>query len=297
MDGAADNSLNSKRRRVGLLAGAGRFPISFAEAARAQGHQVYGVGVMGMAPPELRSICHSYVEAPLARVGRAISLFKKARIDRVVMAGKIEKTVLFQPFRILRLMPDWRTIHMWLCYAKRDRKDDTLLLAVIREFERDQIYFDSALDYCPELLVKHGFLTKRKPTESQWRDIRFGWELAKEMGRLDVGQSVIVHDMAVIAVEAIEGTDRAIRRSAELCRRGGFTVVKAAKPKQDMRFDVPTIGLQTIKTMHESGGRVLAIESDKTIILDEPEVIELADKLGIAIVAVSAVELEMRVAG
>ena len=145
--------------------------------------------------------------------------------------------------------------------------------------------------------MKHGFLTKRKPSDAQWRDIRFGWELAKEMGRLDVGQSVIVHDMAVIAVEAIEGTDRAIRRSAELCRRGGFTVVKVAKPKQDMRFDVPTIGLQTIKTMHESGGRVLAIESDMTIILDEPDVIELADKLGIAIVAVSAVELEMRVAG
>lgn len=297
MDGATDKTLKMGGRRVGLLAGAGRFPISFAEAAREQGHHVYGVGVMGMAAPELRSICHSYVEAPLARIGRAINLFKKARIDRVVMAGKIEKTVLFQPFRILRLMPDWRTIHMWLVYARRDRKDDTLLLAVIREFERDQIFFDSALDYCPELLVKHGFLTKRKPTESQWRDIRFGWELAKEMGRLDIGQSVIVHDMAVIAVEAIEGTDRAIRRSAELCRRGGFTVVKAAKPKQDMRFDVPTIGVQTIKTMHESGGRVLAIESDKTIILDEPEVIELADKLGIAIVAVSAVELEMRAAG
>ena len=283
-------------RRVGLLAGAGRFPISFEEAARKQGHQVYGVGVMGMAAPELRAVCHSYVEAPLARIGRAISLFKKARINRVVMAGKVEKTVLFQPFRMLRLLPDWRTIHMWLCYARRDRKDDTLLLAVIREFERDNIFFDSALDYCPELLVNHGFLTKRKPTETQWRDIHFGWELAKEMGRLDVGQSVVVNDMAVIAVEAIEGTDRAIRRSAELCRRGGFTVVKVAKPQQDMRFDVPTIGAQTIRTMHESGGRVLAIESGKTIILDEAEVIELADKLGIAVVAVSAVELEMRAA-
>lgn len=297
MDGAGLSLTKTGGRRVGLLAGAGRFPISFAEAARKQGHHVYCVGVMGMAPPELRDICYSYVEAPLARIGRAITLFKKARINRVVMAGKIEKTILFQPFRILRLLPDWRTIHMWLCYARRDRKDDTLLLAVIREFERDQIFFDSALDYCPELLVNHGFLTKRKPTESQWRDIHFGWELAKEMGRLDVGQSVVVHDMAVIAVEAIEGTDRAIRRSAELCRRGGFTVVKVAKPQQDMRFDVPTIGVQTIRTMHESGGRVLAIESGKTIILDEPEVVELADKLGIAVVAVSAVELEMRAAG
>ena len=160
--------------RVGLLAGAGRFPLAFAQAARRQGHFVYCVGVMGMAPPELQDICHSYAETPLARIGRAIRLFQRARIDRVVMAGKIEKTVLFQPFRVLRLLPDWRTIHMWYRYATRDRKDDTLLLAVIREFARDNIHFDSALDYCPELLVKHGFLTRRKPTEAQWRDIRFG---------------------------------------------------------------------------------------------------------------------------
>src|ERR1700731_233619 len=124
MDGAGSKPTKFTGRRVGLLAGAGRFPISFAETARKQGHQVYGVGVMGMADPELRPICHSYVEAPLARIGRAITLFKKARINRVVMAGKIEKTVLFQPFRMLRLLPDWRTIHMWLHYARRDRKDD-----------------------------------------------------------------------------------------------------------------------------------------------------------------------------
>ncbi len=285
-------------RRVGLLAGAGRFPLAFAEAAKAQGLQVYCVGVNGMADEEqLREVCYSYAETPLARLGRAIRLFKRARIDRVVMAGKIEKTVLFQPFRMLRLLPDWRTLHMWYRYATRDRKDDTLLLAVIREFERDNIYFDSALDYCPELLVKHGFLTRRKPTDAQWRDIRFGWDLAKEMGRLDVGQSVVINDLAVIAVEAIEGTDRTIRRAGELCRRGGFTVVKVAKPQQDMRFDVPTIGAQTIKTLQEAGGRVLAIESNKTIMLDQKDVIDLADRLGIAVVAINAEELELRLAG
>lgn len=296
MDETTAYTIPMTGRRVGLLAGAGRFPLAFAEAARRQGHHVYGIGIMGMAPPELAELCHSYSESPLARIGRAIRLFKRARVDRVVMAGKIEKTVLFQPFRIFRLLPDWRTLHMWYRYATRDHKDDSLLLAVIREFARDDIHFDSALDYCPELLVKHGFLTRRKPTEAQWRDIRFGWDLAKEMGRLDVGQSVIVNDLAVIAVEAIEGTDRAIRRAGELCRRGGFTVVKVAKPQQDMRFDVPTIGAQTIKTLQESGGRVLAIESSKTIMLDQQEVIDLADRLGIAIVAINAEELEMRIA-
>jgi DUF1009 family protein len=278
-------------RRIGLLAGAGRFPILFAEAARRQGREVIGQGIDGMASDELRSLCTHYYCLPLARIGKAIRNFRRHGVARAVMAGKIEKTVLFQPWRILRLLPDWRTLHMWFGYAARDRKDDTLLLAVIREFERDRIYFDSALDFCPELLVTHGRLTRNKPSAAQWRDIRFGWELAKEMGRLDVGQSVCVHDCAVLAVEAIEGTDRCIRRAGELCRRGGFTVVKVAKPQQDMRFDVPTIGISTIETLHAAGGKLLAVEADKTILLDEPEVIALADRLGIAIVSVTAEEL------
>jgi len=283
-------------QRIGLLAGAGRFPIAFAEAARRQGHSVFAVGALGMASDELRAYCDYYTTTSVGRIGRAIRLFKRARIEQVVMAGKIDKTVLFQPFRWIRHFPDWRTIHMILRYARENRKDDTLLLAVIREFERDNIHFDTALKYCPELLVKHGFLTRRKPTPSQWRDIRFGWEIAKELGRLDVGQTVIVNDMAVIALEAIEGTDAAIRRAGGLCRRGGFTVVKVAKPQQDMRFDVPTIGVETIQTMREAGARVLAVESELTIMLDQSDVIELADRLGIAIVSLKAEEVKLQLA-
>lgn len=270
--------------------------MAFAEAARNQGHSVFCLGVAGMAPPTLREICDDYVSLPLAKIGKAIRTLRRASVDKVVMAGKIEKTVLFHPLRILKLMPDWRTIHMWYRYARENKKDDTILLAVIREFERDNIHFESALDYCPELLVNHGFLTRRKPTRSQWKDIKFGWEMAKEMGRLDVGQTVIVNDTAVIAVEAIEGTDAAIRRAGSLCKRGGFTVVKVAKPQQDMRFDVPTIGMQTLQTMHESGARVLAVESDKTILLDREEVIGLADKFGISIVSLNAEESQLRLA-
>ncbi|MDA1016194.1 MAG: UDP-2,3-diacylglucosamine diphosphatase LpxI [Planctomycetota bacterium] len=283
-------------RRIGLIACAGRFPIAFARAAQNQGHSVFCLGAYGMADPELRDICDDFVVQPLAKLGRAIRTFKRANIDRVIMAGKIEKTMLFHPLRMLKMMPDFRALHMWYCYAKENKSDDTILLAVIREFERDGIHFDSALDYCPELLVNHGFLTRRKPNRSQWKDIKFGWEMAKEMGRLDVGQTVIVNETAVIAVEAIEGTDAAIRRAGTLCRRGGFTVVKVAKPQQDMRFDVPTIGLQTIQTMSEAGGRVLAIESDKTILLDRDEVIALADKFGVAIVSLNAEESQLRIA-
>jgi len=287
---------NRRPQQVGLLAGSGRFPFVFAEAARAQGHSVYCLGVLGMVSDELADHCDDFVAAPITKMGKAIRIFKREQIDNVVMAGKIDKTILFDPFRFFRHLPDWRSIHMWCRYARENKKDDTLLLAVIREFARDNIKFQSALEFCPEILVNHGFLTKRKPSPAQWRDIKFGWEMAKEIGRLDIGQTVVINNTAVIAVEAIEGTDKAIARAGDLCKRGGFTVVKVAKPQQDMRFDVPTIGIDTIQTMREAGGRVLAIESEKTIVLDEPDVVALADKLGIAIVALNAEELRLRLA-
>ncbi len=281
--------------RIGLLAGWGRFPIVFAEEARKQGYSVYCSAISGMADDDMGEYCDKVQFTPLARIGSAIRFFRKNRVDRVVMAGKVNKQVLFDPWRLFRLLPDLRTIHMWLRYAT-NKADDTLLLAVIREFERDGIHFESALTFCPELLVKHGFLTKRQPSASQWKDIRFGWDLAKEMGRLDIGQTVIVQDTAVIAVEAIEGTDQCIRRAGTLCKRGNLVVIKVAKPRQDMRFDVPTVGVQTLQTMQEAGARVLAIESGMTILLDEPEVLAMAERLGIAIVSLKSEEIQLRVA-
>ena len=280
---------------LGLIAGSGRFPIVFAQAARRQGQRIFCIGIEGMASDELADHCDDFTTARLARIGRGIRLFRRAGVQKIVLAGKIEKVVLVRPYLFWRVLPDWRTLHMWFRYATRDRRDDTLTLAVIREFERDQLMFDSALNYCSELLVNHGFLTRKKPTPAQWKDINFGWELAKEMGRLDVGQSVAVREMAALAIEAIEGTDHCIRRAGELCHKGGFTVVKVAKPQQDMRFDVPTIGIQTIHTMHESGAKVLAVESEKTIILDEEAVVRLADQFGIAIVALNAQEMQLRI--
>jgi UDP-2,3-diacylglucosamine hydrolase len=283
------------RERIGLLAGWGRFPIVFAEEARQQGYSVYCSAIAGMADDGMSRYCDKVQYTPLARLGSAIRFFRKHRVDRVVMAGKVNKQVLFDPWRLFRLLPDMRTLHMWYRYATT-KADDSLLLAVIREFERDGIHFESALTFCPELLVKHGFLTKRQPTASQWKDIRFGWDLAKEMGRLDIGQTVIVQDTAVIAVEAIEGTDQCIRRAGTLCKRGNLVVIKVAKPRQDMRFDVPTVGVQTLHTMQEAGARVLAIESGMTILLDEPEVLALAERLGIAIVSLKSEEVQLRVA-
>jgi DUF1009 family protein len=270
---------------VGLLAGAGRFPIVFAEKARQNGLRVVCVGVRHSASPELIGLAHRFYWTRVAQLGRVIRCFKREGVHQAVMAGKIQKSVVHTPWRVFQLLPDWRMIRFWYSQSRKDNRDDNLLLGLIGEFARDGIQFESALDLCPELLVKTGILTRRLPTSTETQDIEFGWELAKEMGRLDIGQSVAVKEGTVLAVEAIEGTDRAIVRAGELCRSGGFTVVKVAKPQQDMRFDVPTVGCATIESMRQAGGRVLAIEAGKTILLDETETLALANRYGMTIVA------------
>lgn len=271
---------------IGLLAGSGRFPILFAEAARRQGLKVACVGIRYEASEELRDLCDSFEWVGISKLGRMIRTFRRFGSRRIVMAGKVTKSVMYTPFRFVQLMPDARMVHMWYRTCRADKRDDSILLAVIAEFERDGMSFASALDYCPELLVNQGILTRRKPSAGEWNDIDFGWNLAKEMGRLDVGQSVAVKERAALAVEAIEGTDRCIERAGLLCRSGGWTLVKVAKPQQDMRFDVPTIGITTVENLHRAGARVLAIEAGMTIVIDQPDVIALADRYGLTIVAV-----------
>ncbi len=273
------------RRPIGLLAGRGRFPIVFAQKTRELGIPTVCVGVRHEASPELKDLVDRFYWSGLARIGRTIRCFQREGVEQLVMAGKVTKSVLFHPWRILSLLPDWRTVRFWYRRRRPDNRDDTLLLTLIDEFASEGLHFSSALDLCPELLVRPGILTRRKPTTREEADIAFGWGLAKEMGRLDIGQSVAVKERAVLAVEAIEGTDRAIARAGELCRAGEFVVVKVSKPQQDMRFDVPTVGRTTIETMHRAGGRVLAVESGRTIFLDEAETIGLADRYGITIVS------------
>jgi hypothetical protein len=188
-------------------------------------------------------------------------------------------------------LPDWRSIRTFYPHflaMHKDRRDDTLLGAIVEAFGADGITLGPATDYAPELLVKPGCLTDRRPSAAQETDIQFGWRLAKEMGRLDVGQSVAVKDRAALAVEAIEGTDACIQRAGTLCRAGGFTVVKVAKPQQDMRFDVPTIGLGTLDAMVAAGARVLAVEAGRTIMIDQAEVIAQANRHKLIVVALGA---------
>jgi DUF1009 family protein len=283
------SSIHSPRSTtpVGLLAGSGRFPILFAEKARRLGLPVVCVGIRGEASPELRGLVHRFYWAGVARLGRMIRCFRRDGVRQAVMAGKVHKVSLFVPWLLLQHLPDWRSISFVFRRPQRKHNtDDALLLGIIDEFARDGITVVSALDLCPELLVKAGILTHRRPSAREETDIEFGWELAKEMGRLDVGQSVVVKNRAVLAVEAIEGTDQAILRAGQLCRAGGFVVVKVAKPQQDMRFDVPTVGTTTVESLHRAGGRVLAIEADKTILIDAEETLALANRYGLSIVSV-----------
>jgi UDP-2,3-diacylglucosamine hydrolase len=278
-------------RQVGLLAGSGRFPILFAEAARRQGLRVACVGIRYEATEALGDLCESFQLAGVTKLGAMIRAFRRQGVKRVVMAGKVTKSVMYTPWRFVQLWPDSRFLRMWYVRLSKDKRDDSILLGVIAEFERDGITFASALDYCPELLVSAGVLTRRRPTAAERRDIDFGWQLAKEMGRLDVGQSVAVKELAALAVEAIEGTDRCIERAGQLCRAGGWTLVKVAKPQQDMRFDVPTVGTSTIENLRSAGARVLAIEAGKTIVVDQAEVVDLADRYGLTIVALRPEEI------
>lgn len=272
-------------RPIGLLACAGRLPIAFAEKARASGVPVVCLGVAGMADPALKKLCHEFHWLRRLSLGFTVRTFRRGGVERWAMAGKFHKHKLYHPGRWFMFLPDWRMVRFYFFRKRRANNDDSLMLGLIDEFRAHGLDCVSPLDLVPELLVREGVLTRRKPTAAEEKDIAFGWGLAREMGRLDVGQSVMVRERAVLAVEAIEGTDRAIERAGELCSRSGFVVVKVAKPRQDRRFDVPTVGTQTIETMHRAGARVLAVEAGQTILLDEAETLALADRYGISITA------------
>jgi len=275
---------------VGLIAGWGNYPVVVAKALKRAGRRVCCVGVRGHADPVLADICDEFAFRGLAKLGGAIRYFRRHRVRTATMAGKIHKTILFERFAWVRHVPDLRcaiTFFPHFVSLKKDRKDDTMLMAVVDAYANAGITLVPATDFAPELLVKSGVHTKRSLSATLTKDVEFGWQLAKEMGGLDVGQTVVVKGRAVLAVEAVEGTDACIRRAGALCPQGDFTVVKVAKPQQDMRFDVPTIGLGTLETIAAAGGGVLAVEAEKTILIDREAVLQFAAKHRIAIVACS----------
>ena len=282
--------MTDSREPVGLIAGWGRYPVILAKHLAQQGRAVYCLAIRDHADPTLAEYAQEIVWLGLGQLGRAIRLLRRWNVREATLVGKIHKVTLFRPWMVFHHWPDWcgfRTFAPHFFHHSRDNRDDTLLMTVCRAFETAGIRIRPATDYLPEILVPVGPVTPQEPTQRQWADICFGWRVAKEMGRLDIGQTVVVKDQVVLAVEAIEGTDACLRRAGELCPVGGFTVVKVAKPQQDMRFDVPTIGLQTLQNIAAGKGSLLAIEAEKTIFLDPDAVLDVALKHGITIVAVN----------
>ncbi len=268
--------------KIGLIAGNGTFPIAIARAAREKGLQVIAVAHEGETQPELAQWVDGIFWIKVGQLGKLIKIFKEQDVRDVLMAGGIKKTHLFSG-----ALPDMRAIA--LLARMIHKKDDSLLRAVADELQSEGITVRASTLYLDNILAPRGVLTRTKPSKDDLRDIDFGWQLAKEIGRLDIGQTVVVKGQAVLAVEAIEGTDEAIRRGGRLCGQGAV-VVKVCKPQQDLRFDLPAVGIQTIRTMQEVKAACLAVEAGKTIIFDHDLVAAEADRAGITIVAIDGRE-------
>lgn len=265
--------------KIGLLAGVGRLPVECARAAKAMGYEVYAVGLIPGVEPELKECVADYTDISVAHLQAIIDYLKSKSVTKVTMLGKVTKELLYSG---QHAAPDMRMLG--LMFSLPDRKDDTLMLAFVRELAKDGLEAFDQTALIRSLMPEPGVLTKRQPTEQELQDMEFGMRMAREIGRLDVGQTVVVKQQAVMALEAIEGTDACIRRGGELAR-GGAVVAKTAKPNQDLRFDVPAVGLKTMEIMVEVGAKALVIEAGRTLLVEQDKVIALAEAHDIAIAA------------
>jgi len=210
---------------------------------------------------------------------------KKHGVSRTIMVGRVAKKGMYTPWRIIRYLPDYRALRIWYWRLRgKDKRNDTVLCAIADELASGEIYLEDSTMYCKEHLADQGVMTDVRPGSAVQSDIDFGWSIVKQLGRLDIGQAIAVKEREVIAVEAIEGTARMIKRAGELCKSGGWTLIKTAKPNQDLRFDVPCVGPETVESLSENGGKCLVVEKSKTIIIDKDQTIRLANRLGVAII-------------
>lgn len=261
---------------IGLIAGGGQFPLLFAEAARARGRRVVAVAHVNETPAELEQQADVTCWVKLGQLGRIIKYFRQQGVGETVFAGTITKTRIFRD-----VLPDFKGLTLW---NKIDvRLDDAILRAVARTLEEEGIRVIASTCYLDHLFFPQGLLSRKKPSAAQMEDIRFGWSIARAVGRLDIGQCVVVRDRSVLAVEAIEGTDAAIRRGGELAGSGAV-VVKLKKPEQDFRFDLPATGEGTIETLAAVKGAVLAVEAGQSLIFDREAMIRAADRAGIVVI-------------
>lgn len=263
--------------KLGIIAGIDYLPVAVAQEAKKQGKEVVIISLTAQRAAELPLVGDKFYELNVGQLDQLINTFKQEGITQAVMAGKVTKELLFT-----NLVLDERAIK--LLAALPDKNDDSILLGVVRELAKEGISVLDQTTYLRHLLPLPGVLSQREPSPQEWQDIKYGQEMAKRVAGLDIGQTIVVKNQAILAVEAIEGTDAAIIRGGTL-GRGGSIVIKVSKPQQDLRFDMPTVGLTTLNSMLKSSCSVLAIEAGKTFLLHREELLQKANDSQIAIVA------------
>lgn len=264
--------------KQGLIAGDGTLPVKMAQYAKENGFDVVCISFSKDNLSQLKKYCTKVYSCHPGEINRIEQILKDEEIKQATFLGKVNKSVLLKLYKF-----DSRAIEI-LKSVKR-LNDDEVMLLIVREFEKLGICVLDQTIFIKNLMIPAGVLGKHKPTEAQMEDVNYGFWLAKEMGKVDVGQSVVIKDKMAMAVEAIEGTDVCIKRGAKLAKKGAC-VIKVAKPKQDKRFDIPAVGLRTLKTMKRHRASLLAVEANETIIVDQEEVIKYADAHNIVLMAV-----------
>ena len=264
--------------KQGLIAGDGTLPVKMAQYAKENGFEVVCISLSGDNVKELKKYCSKVYSCHPGEINKIEKILKDEEIKQATFLGKVHKKVLLKLYKF-----DSRAIEL-LKSIKR-LNDDEVMLLIVREFEKIGITVLDQTIFIKNLMIPAGVLGKHKPTEAQMEDVNYGFWLAKQMGGVDVGQSVVIKDKMIMAVEAIEGTDKCIKRGCKIAKKKS-RIVKVAKPSQDKRFDIPAIGLRTLKTMKKYKADLIAVEAGETIIVDKDAVVKFADKNGIVIMAV-----------
>ncbi len=267
-----------------MIAGAGRPPFLVARGVRQSGRRVIVAALSGSASPRLADYADVFRWVGVTRLGSWVKLFRRHGVREAVMIGAVNKREIYSPLRLVRYIPDLKSARLWYFKVRKDKRDNAVLLATADELRSEGIELVSCMKYCAEHLADEGLMTRTPVPRACEGDVEFGWRIARASADLDIGQSIAVKERDIIAVEAMEGTDAMIRRAGRVCRVGNWTMVKVARPKQDMRFDVPTVGPATLRHLKDAKCACLVIEAGRTMIVDKPATIALADEMNIAMV-------------
>ena len=261
-------------------------PYFEVQGIKAAGRRVACVGLANQYDPDLPNYCDFFAHVGLVRIGQWCRKLRKFGASEAVMIGRVRKSRMYDPMGLFQQIPDFKSAKIWLHSVRNDRRSQTLLAAVADEMEASGITLIDSTQYIPDHMADLGVMTRKSLSSSQDADIKFAWPILMSMNDMEIGQAIAVKDREIIAVEAMEGTDAMIKRAGKLCRSGNFICLKAPNPEKDMRFDVPTVGIQTIENLKAAGGRVLAVAAGKVILADKPQVIAAADAAGITIVGI-----------